>query len=550
MWVFFDLLLQSTIVWFIAELLCRLAGREAAALRYRIRFASLTLVFLLPLLALCMPQWSIVQLPAADAVGRIAVTSRPIAIRQPLENGGSQAWIAWLWLVGAAVRFLPFIVGYFRIGRLARRAVLLDEPLWVELLADLSSEYRLPNRIRLLVSQEATVPMVFGLVSKRIVLPASCSQWSAGTKRSVLAHELAHVRRGDITAQLLISFIASAWWFQPLLFFTLKQLRRDSELACDRMAVKAGIAPSAYATDLLAIARSIRNEAGLRRAAIAMASENDLETRVRALVAPLQPKPMRAVAILSFCTLFTATMAASAIAIHPKQNIKSAGGTMMRRLLPSALLATAGVSAATIGGTLYTQRGEAVSNATAVLYNPDTNAKLQSASDGVGKFSFDGLAPGQYILRVEKPGFAALFRELAVAGSTRLDKGLTMMPGVEQQTKDAAVAQGTRTAAAQADQQQAIRIGGNVAAAKLVTQVQPVYPAEAKRNGVQGTVRLEVVLSREGVPQDIRVLDSPSEDLSQSALEAVRQWRYSSTLLNGEPVEVVTEVKVNYSLQP
>ena len=82
----------------------------------------------------------------------------------------------------------------------------------------------------------------------------------------------------------------------------------------------------------------------------------------------------------------------------------------------------------------------------------------------------------------------------------------------------------------------------------LVTKVQPIYPVAAKVARVQGSVTLEMVVSKEGEPLDLRVLSSPSDDLTQSALEAVRQWRYKPTLLNGNPVEVVTDVLVNYTL--
>ena len=80
--------------------------------------------------------------------------------------------------------------------------------------------------------------------------------------------------------------------------------------------------------------------------------------------------------------------------------------------------------------------------------------------------------------------------------------------------------------------------------------MQPVYPAAAKSAGVQGSVELQAVISAEGVPQDIQVVSSPSDDLSQSALEAVRQWRYRPTLLNGNPVTILTEILVNYTLAP
>jgi protein TonB len=52
------------------------------------------------------------------------------------------------------------------------------------------------------------------------------------------------------------------------------------------------------------------------------------------------------------------------------------------------------------------------------------------------------------------------------------------------------------------------------------------------------------------VPGELTVLESPSDDLSQASLEAVRQWRYSPTLLNGQPIEVVTAVVINFTLMP
>ena len=80
-----------------------------------------------------------------------------------------------------------------------------------------------------------------------------------------------------------------------------------------------------------------------------------------------------------------------------------------------------------------------------------------------------------------------------------------------------------------------------------VNKVQPVYPVDAKKAGVQGSVVLNVVISKEGVPENIQVV-SGRRELQQSALDAVRQWRYQPYLLNGEPVEVETSITVIYSL--
>jgi len=92
-----------------------------------------------------------------------------------------------------------------------------------------------------------------------------------------------------------------------------------------------------------------------------------------------------------------------------------------------------------------------------------------------------------------------------------------------------------------------IRIGGNVAATKLINQVRPVYPPDAKAQRVQGKVSLMAVIAKDGTVQSLEVV-SGDPLLVPSALEAVKQWVYQPTLLNGQPVEVQTMIDVNYTL--
>jgi protein TonB len=92
-------------------------------------------------------------------------------------------------------------------------------------------------------------------------------------------------------------------------------------------------------------------------------------------------------------------------------------------------------------------------------------------------------------------------------------------------------------------------VGGNVQAAKLLRQVQPVYPADLKQQGITGTVMLRAVISTTGETLNPEVINTTvNPGLAQAALDAVRQWRYQPTLLNGQPVEVVTNVDVTFEL--
>ena len=92
-----------------------------------------------------------------------------------------------------------------------------------------------------------------------------------------------------------------------------------------------------------------------------------------------------------------------------------------------------------------------------------------------------------------------------------------------------------------------IAIGGNVQAAGLINRVQPVYPEEASKEKISGTVKLHVVIAKDGKIQQIQVV-SGHPLLVQAAIDAVRQWQYQPTLLNGQPVEVDTQVDVVFSL--
>jgi protein TonB len=91
------------------------------------------------------------------------------------------------------------------------------------------------------------------------------------------------------------------------------------------------------------------------------------------------------------------------------------------------------------------------------------------------------------------------------------------------------------------------KIGGNVVAANLINPVKPVYPPLAKMARQQGTVKFEAMISKEGTIEDLKLISGPPL-LVQAAMDAVKQWRYRPTILNGEPTEVQTTIDVNFSL--
>jgi periplasmic protein TonB len=92
-----------------------------------------------------------------------------------------------------------------------------------------------------------------------------------------------------------------------------------------------------------------------------------------------------------------------------------------------------------------------------------------------------------------------------------------------------------------------LRVGGNVMQASLIRQPMPVYPQIAKTAHISGTIVLHAIIGADGTVQDLQYISGPPL-LMRSAMDAVRQWRYKPTMLNGEPTAVDTTVSVVFTL--
>jgi periplasmic protein TonB len=95
--------------------------------------------------------------------------------------------------------------------------------------------------------------------------------------------------------------------------------------------------------------------------------------------------------------------------------------------------------------------------------------------------------------------------------------------------------------------QNRVKLGGQVAEARLTSRVQPIYPVLARQAGITGVVVLHAIIAKDGSVSQLEIV-SGHPLLVQAALDAVRQWRYQPEVLNGDPVEVDTTITVNFQL--
>jgi cell division protein FtsI (penicillin-binding protein 3) len=295
--------------------------RKASAAHRRLLLLFGVVAALLFPLTLALPKYPIADVTAGPAVVRIVAealsseSARPPARAATTLRSGeaptarSLAEIALgLWALGTALFLLRLASANVRARRLVSRATLLEPSLGT--------------------SHEVATPVVVGWFHPVVLLPPAAGAWSNERRRAVLLHERAHVQARDGLALLAAQLCAALYWFLPLSWLALRELRRECELAADETALAAGILASDYAEHLLAIARlGITPTAG-----IAMASRpSELARRITSLLArkTLPAKPGRTTSLV-FCAL-----GASAVALIACAGVSRSSASPTPHVAPS-----------------------------------------------------------------------------------------------------------------------------------------------------------------------------------------------------------------------
>lgn len=213
----------------------------------------------------------------------------------------SRGWlgVAFLvWISGAILGMLSILFGHLKLGQWTRNAIVLNtssnlpacEPSchanslidWTFLLSEACQTLGLRHPPALLLAFENIMPLTWGWLQPKVLLPADATHWSLDKCRTVLLHELAHVKRRDCLAQFLAQTVCALFWLNPLAWFAARQMHIERERACDDLVLNAGCKPSDYATQLLDLARAFRR---LRLApGIAIARSTQLQGRIAAII--------------------------------------------------------------------------------------------------------------------------------------------------------------------------------------------------------------------------------------------------------------------------
>lgn len=522
--------------------------RASAAARHLVWNLGLGAMLALPLISLTLPSWDVPVLTTwlSGAASKSNATSEfsPVFPVRSQIHGDDTAqmspaavatagrpfragWILFLWAIGSSLLVARIAVGEWRVLRIARRSLPFKTPQAKAVLESARSPLRLSRAVWLRTSAEIAVPFTHGWLRPAVLLPAVAQRWSRQQLEWALAHELAHVRRNDYLTQMAAQLARALFWFHPLVWLAAFAMRIERERACDDIVLSLGHPATDYAEFLLVLSRSLQCTNGTWSTSVAMAQSSQLEVRMKALLDPkLNHEPLatrRALLITALAALLLLPVAALRVAA------KNASGD--------------------ISGTIHDPSGAVVPDASVTLISRDQKVKIAGSSGADGTFKFAAIPPGGYRLEIASPGFAITkSADFNLGPSGDLHQDITMDLG---EVLQEVVVHGHKPPESPSTTRPAprrIRVGGNIQAAHLISQVKPEYPEALEKRGIEGSVILRAVIGTSGQVLSLSPFSDPDPALTKAAMDAVRQWKYTPTLLNGEPVEVVTTITVGFRL--
>jgi len=571
-----DIVIKSSLIVIIAAICAAIFHRQSAAVRHAIWTVGLICALLVPVCPPLLPSWHMQLLPTPLSVPELPpVSSEQIAgatVVSPAPIFSAADLIFYVWLAGVVIAAAWLLVGISRLAWLALRAKPVRGDAWAPLSAGVAKALHLRRSIRLLQTERSRVMGAWGIFRGRVLLPPDAESWPEERIRVVLIHEFAHIKRNDWLIQIIAECARGLYWFNPLFWFMCGRLRRESEHACDDMVLGLGVDGKNYASHLLELARALNGTGAAWSAILAMAQRRHLERRFEAMLNPLlNHRPISAAMMIGIALVALGASLPFAAAGSPSPALKAAQTFPPEPPLPPPVPSSQfalppappppppppppRVPAArrsqsafgSLSGTAYDPSGAVIPGVEVVVMNLQTKVQQTVTSNAPGEFVFQGLPPGDYSLQAAFPGFAtSRLGKITIIANQNVKQNVNLIVGNIIETV-VVTAQGLpKSTLPPAGTPRRIRVGGNVQALHLINQVKPVYPSSALNSGIEGTVSLQTIIGADGTVQAIRVLGSIDPDLTAAAVEAVKQWRYSPTLLNGVPVETLSNIDVQF----
>jgi TonB family protein len=485
-------------------------------------------------------------------------------------------WIAVLGtclVLGIAMRGMWIVLGLLRLERLRTAGSVLP---WQKDHDDL--QHMLGTRAEIRYVVDIRQPVTFGARRPVVLLPDSLRTHPLHVQRAVLSHELIHVQRRDWIWLVAEEIVRAVFWFHPGVWSLISRVQLAREEVVDELSILATGSRRSYIDALAAFA----DDTPLVPAA-AFARRRHLLRRMR-LVSKGVPMSSTRIAwtcaVMALLVTVGSWYAIEAFPLRAEQDVQNGIGPMEKRARPitpenpiprrtysldpvsppeaaaidADAMVTLMVTLDQFGRVAEIRRLRVArfSSARASATAPDApeltsafDALVRSAADAVRQWTYDPPAEAPLSIRVTfvfpfsgKPRLVA--HDGWSSASPTYPAGFVPPPPPPPPPPPLA----ETTSPSRAD---AIRVGGDVRQPTKTKHVSPAYPELAEAASVQGVVILEARIGVEGKVTHARVLRSVPL-LDQAALDAVMQWEFQPTLLNGQPVPVMMTVTVQFTL--
>lgn len=508
---------------------------RSAALRHAILTASIVgsllvmpLRTIVPSVAVPMPVSHAVTRPTEFRSSTSAETphSSPAFATMPNQPVRPSINLIRVWAFGVGVSLALLLASLYRVRTLARQGTPPADLRWQHIAVDVARDRGLTQRFELVQTSAPDMLATTGITRHRVLLPATAERWPESRIRVVLSHELAHIERRDWAIKIAAEVARALLWFNPLAWLACRELAREAEHACDDIVLGGGVAARDYAADLLAVARLCRPSRRVIASTLSMAHPSTLERRISAMLNPAVDRSLPSRRVIAACgaLLLTVTLAIAALGAQQP------------------------APPTTLSGVLYDQTG-AVLPGVPVTLEDANRAKTTAASNAAGRVDFPNVAAGRYVLSAGLPGFKAFRQEFELRDSRDWDRVITLQLGELSETISVRSTRTTAPPAAQPQMPTPVRVGGNIRVPRKMVDVKPIYPESMRAAGREATVKIDAVIGKDGSVSFARVLNADIHpDFAVAAVDAVRQWKFSPTLLNGAPVDVAMVVSVAFSL--
>jgi beta-lactamase regulating signal transducer with metallopeptidase domain len=380
-----DSAIKGTVVLLLAGAVCFLLRRDSAATRHFFLSTALGLLLMMPLLSLVLPAWRILPawlhsnepavvaapstfIPPTEALPPLQMTRpdsdlrpwptderpagemgsppgrparqeteqdtkiRPAGTKyRPVDTGLSLvSWTTWLsgvWFAGCVLLAARLVVASVMLRRSARRSVSVETAVGESqrlqaTLVQAKTVLGVTRFVQMMLDPHRSIPVVWGLWKTRLQLPAEAISWSDEQLRSVLLHELAHVRRQDLFVLALTQLVCALYWFNPLVWLAAWRLHVERERACDDLVLASGVRASAYAEHLLNVATQLNSSRWTHACGLAMCRNSSLHGRLTAVLSEKQNR-RRMTTLITSVSLMIAGAISVPIAMLQAESLQS-----------------------------------------------------------------------------------------------------------------------------------------------------------------------------------------------------------------------------------